>query len=75
MNLGQFNIGREQMPSFDDFNKNPTHLMNMKQERLQRLLNTAPLMQQPQAMTQPAAPTQNATGGEVRQTSRGQNRG
>lgn len=73
MNLGQFNIGREQMPSYDDFTKNPTHLMNMKQERLQRLLNTAPLMQQPASTSSQSAPT-NATGGEVRQTSRGQNR-
>lgn len=37
------------MPSYDDFSQNPTHLYQLKQERLQRLLGQAQLqnMQQP----------------------------
>lgn len=34
------------MPSFDDFAKNPTHLTQLKQERLQKLLGNNMFAQQ-----------------------------
>ena len=34
------------MPSFDDFAKNPTHLTQLKQERLQKLLGSNMFSQQ-----------------------------
>lgn len=57
MILGNTNIDRTMMPSYDDFNQNPTHLYQLKQERLQGLLN----QQNMQAlMQQQSIPTGNA---------------
>lgn len=47
------------MPSYDDFNQNPTHLYQLKQERLQNLLNQQNFMNI-QQMQQPNVPTGNA---------------
>lgn len=49
MQIGSQNITREQMPSYDDFNQNPSHLYQLKQERLQRLLQ---VQMNPQAINQ-----------------------
>lgn len=41
-------ISRDQMPSYMDFKQNPSHLYQLKQERLQNLLTAQPVqMQQP----------------------------
>ena len=42
------------MPSFDDFAKNPTHLTQLKQERLQKLLGSNMFSQQQGGVPQPA---------------------
>lgn len=68
MQLGEFNIGREQMPSYDDFRNNPTHLTQLKQERLQKLLAANNMMQMQQAQIPQTQPTS----GGVQQTSRAQ---
>lgn len=49
------------MPSYDDFNQNPTHLYQLKQERLQNMLGQVNLMN----MQQPAP-----TGSQVNQSQR-----
>lgn len=45
MQLGPINIDKSMMPSYDDFTKNPTHLYQLKQERLQNLLGASQMMQ------------------------------
>lgn len=57
MNLGPVNITKEMMPSYDDFSQNPTHLYQLKQERLQRLLGQAQIQNIQQPM--PTANTAN----------------
>lgn len=57
MILGNINIDRSMMPSYDDFGKNPTHLYQLKQERLQGLLNQQNMQT---LMQQQSIPTGNA---------------
>lgn len=52
------------MPSYDDFNQNPTHLYQLKQERLQNLLSQQNFMN----IQQPAP-----VGGQVSQSQRWSN--
>lgn len=59
MFLGAQEISRDMMPSYDNYEQNPTHLYQLKQERLQGLLQAnMQQIQQPQMQPQPQATTQ-----------------
>ena len=46
MNIGNVEITREQMPSYEDFQNNPKHLYNLMQDQLNQGLQVAALQQQ-----------------------------
>jgi hypothetical protein len=46
MYIGNTEITREQMPSYEDFNSNPKHLYNLMQDQLNSGLQVAALQQQ-----------------------------
>ena len=50
MIVGNTNIDKTMMPSYDDFTKSPDHLYQRKQERLRGLLSTG---QMPLPLQQP----------------------
>ena len=45
MFIGQFELTREQMPSYEDFQSNPKHLYNLIQDQLNNGLQVAALQQ------------------------------
>lgn len=46
MKIGNIELTREQMPSYDDFQNNPKHLYNLMQDQLNSGLQVAALQQQ-----------------------------
>jgi hypothetical protein len=46
MKIGNIELTREQMPSYEDFNSNPKHLYNLMQDQLNSGLQVAALQQQ-----------------------------
>lgn len=46
MKIGNIELTREQMPSYDDFQNNPKHLYNLMQDQLNSGLKVAALQQQ-----------------------------
>lgn len=46
MKIGNIELTREQMPSYEDFQNNPKHLYNLMQEQLNNGLQVAALQQQ-----------------------------
>lgn len=46
MKIGNIELTREQMPSFEDFQNNPKHLYNLMQDQLNSGLQVAALQQQ-----------------------------
>jgi len=46
MRIGQIELTREQMPSYEDFQNNPKHLYNLMQDQLNSGLQVAALQQQ-----------------------------
>jgi hypothetical protein len=46
MKIGNIELTREQMPSYEDFNSNPKHLYNLMQDQLNSGLQVAALKQQ-----------------------------
>ena len=46
MKIGNIELTREQMPSYQDFQNNPKHLYNLMQDQLNSGLQVAALQQQ-----------------------------
>lgn len=46
MKIGNLELTREQMPSYEDFQNNPKHLYNLMQDQLNSGLQVAALQQQ-----------------------------
>ena len=46
MKIGNIELTREQMPSYEDFQSNPKHLYNLMQDQLNNGLQVAALKQQ-----------------------------
>ena len=46
MKIGNIELTREQMPSYEDFHNNPKHLYNLMQDQLNNGLQVAALQQQ-----------------------------
>ncbi len=46
MNIGNIELTREQMPSYQDFQSNPKHLYNLIQDQLNSGLQVTALQQQ-----------------------------
>ncbi len=46
MKIGNIELTREQMPSYEDFQNNPKHLYNLMQDQLNSGLQVAALQQQ-----------------------------
>ena len=46
MKIGNIELTREQMPSYEDFQNNPKHLYNLMQDQLNNGLQVAALKQQ-----------------------------
>lgn len=46
MKIGNIELTREQMPSYEDFQNNPKHLYNLMQDQLNNGLQVAALQQQ-----------------------------
>lgn len=46
MKIGNIELTREQMPSYEDFQNNPKHLYNLMQDQLNKGLQVAALQQQ-----------------------------
>lgn len=46
MKIGNIELTREQMPSYEDFQNNPKHLYNLMQDQLNKGLQVVALQQQ-----------------------------
>lgn len=62
MKIGNIELTREQMPSYEDFQNNPKHLYNLMQDQLNNGLQVTALQQQQ---------TMNNANSQVKENSRG----